>query len=326
MARVHFLTVGAGDCTIIQHNSGRVTVIDVCGGNRTIEKAEASLIEAATKPRGNFAMCNKPTNPIEYLKRLGTERIFRFILSHPDMDHLDGFDNLASSFKITNFWDSGARKEKPEFSGGPYKEEDWDRYVSFRDGGEAGVTVVTPLAGERFQYANRAPEDGKRGDGLHIASPNQGLVDAANDSEDHNDCSYVISYRSTGGLVVFPGDAHDESWSYAIGEHADDLTNVAFLLAPHHGRKSDRDYTYLDTLKPQCSLLGCAPSEYLAYDAWRNRGLDYFTQNQAGNVVLEIEEGYMDIYIENGTYAKASGGDVSSTNQEGYYFLRRILK
>lgn len=39
MSVIHFLNVNEGDCNIIQHGSGRVTVIDVCNGkaeNETI--------------------------------------------------------------------------------------------------------------------------------------------------------------------------------------------------------------------------------------------------------------------------------------------------
>lgn len=324
MARVHFLTVGEGDCSIVQHNSGRVTVIDICGGNRAVTKAEARVLEALEKPRGNFAMCKKPTNPIEYLQALGVTSIWRFILSHPDMDHLDGFDNLATSLSIDNFWDSGLRKEKPDFSGSPYNEKDWDRYISFIEGKESGVTVVHPLAGSRFQYANKSGEEGKSGDGLYIASPNQKLVSDANESGDYNDASYIILYYSSGGKIIFPGDANDKSWEFAINEHKDDIENVAFMLAPHHGRKSDRDFSYLNTVTPRASLLGCAPSEHLAYHAWRSRDLYYFTQNQAGNVVLEIGQGLIDVYVENEKFVEKAGGNTSQTNAEGYYYLGQI--
>ena len=58
----------------------------------------------------------------------------RFILTHPDMDHLDGFDELMNTYGILNFWDSGVRKDKGDFRQCPnYKEADWDRYVRVRD-------------------------------------------------------------------------------------------------------------------------------------------------------------------------------------------------
>jgi len=326
MAKVHFLTVGQGDCTIIEHNSERITMIDICGGNKAISKAEARYIEALEKPRGNFAMCKRPTNPIEYIATLGVTSIFRFILTHPDMDHLDGFDALFENFTVYNFWDSGARKEKPDFKGSPYNESDWDRYVKVRDCKEDGVTVVTPKAGSRFQFANKKEEETNTIDGLYIASPSKEMINEANESQEFNDASYIISYRSAGAVILIPGDAHDKSWEYAIGNYKDDIENCSFLLAPHHGRKSDRKYDFLKTANPVASLLGCAPSTDLAYDAWRNRDLYYFTQNQAGNTVLEISTNKIDIFLENENFVEKSGGDTSKTNVQGYYLLGSINK
>ena len=33
MAKVHFLNVKQGDCIILEHDSGRVTMFDICAGN-----------------------------------------------------------------------------------------------------------------------------------------------------------------------------------------------------------------------------------------------------------------------------------------------------
>ena len=85
MAKVHCLTVGLGDCTIIQHGSGHISMIDICGGNRPREAEKSEAIksaELAAKPRGNFAMCQKPTNPLDYMEQNGLTNIFRFILTH----------------------------------------------------------------------------------------------------------------------------------------------------------------------------------------------------------------------------------------------------
>lgn len=325
MARVHFLTVGEGDCTIIEHNSGRVTMIDICGGNEVISKAETKLLEALQRPRGNFAMCKRPTNPIEYLQVHGIKRLFRFILTHPDMDHLDGFNALINTIPIINFWDSGARKEKPDFEGSGYLEEDWDRYVKVRDGKE-GTNVVSNLAGARFQFANKKEENQQGGDGLYIATPSQHMIEEANESQEFNDASYIISYWSSGGKIIIPGDAHDGAWRYATDHHKDDIESSSFLLAPHHGRNSDMSFDFLGVVQPEASLLGCAPSKDLAYDAWRNRNLYYFTQNQAGNVVLEIENGEIDVYVENDKFVENAGGNIESTNKEGYFYLGRISK
>src|SRR2546430_2390824 len=101
MARVHFLNVGQGDCIIIEHASGRVTVMDICSGNAvpTSESRIAKALDLLTA-QGNFRMCDVPTNPLDYLSLIGKNQILRFILSHPDMDHLDGFNRLYTEKSI----------------------------------------------------------------------------------------------------------------------------------------------------------------------------------------------------------------------------------
>ncbi len=298
-------------------------MIDICAGNIEVElqAAKASFETfSVSKPKGNYRMCSNPTNPIEYLKNtMGVKSLFRFISTHPDMDHLDGFNRLANKISIRNFWDSGAHKSKPDFEGSPYKEEDWDRYVKFCEGREDGVKRISPLAGSRFEYANK-DDEGKSGDGLYILAPNQELVDDANETGDFNDCSYVILYKSSGGNIIIAGDAHDKTWEYILENHEDEIKDCKFLLAPHHGRKSDRDYSFLDTMKPKLTLFGCAPSEHLAYSAWNYRNLVYVTQNQCGNMVLQTKDGRLDVYIENEKFAKEVYPDTFQ-NGSGYSYI-----
>ena len=263
MSEVHFLNVREGDATFILHNARRLSMIDICCGNlvRSLTEVRKSL-RAIAKPMGNFGMCEHPMNPIDYIQEyMGSTQPFRFILTHPDMDHLDGFNALMDRFGILNFWDSGVRRSKPDFSKGNYLEVDWNRYDQVVERKE-GVTVVTPTAGSIFKYANRDENDQPGGDGLYILAPNPELVSDANASGETNDGSYVILYRSAGGRILIAGDAHDQIWEYVLAYHKEDISNCRVLIAPHHGRKSGRSYDFLDTVRPQLTLFGCAPSEY----------------------------------------------------------------
>lgn len=324
MSKIHLLNVKSGDCTIFEHASGRRTMIDVCAGNiETETELQKSVFESLSisKPKGNYGMCKKPTNPIEYMQNsLNAYSLHRFILTHPDMDHLDGFNQLADCISINNFWDAGAKKEKPEFNGSPYKEEDWDRYIKFRDGKETGVTALSKLADARFESANKSGDGSSGGDGLYILAPNKELVSDANESGDFNDCSYVILYRSAGGNIVIAGDAHDKTWEFILENYKEDIENCKFLLAPHHGRKSGRDYSFLDTMQPTLTLFGCAPSEHLAYSEWTHRKLDYVTQNQCGNMLMETRDGNLDVYIENEKFAKEVCSDTFK-NSSGLHYI-----
>ncbi len=331
MAEVHILNVGQGDCNIIKSNKGRITMFDICGGNKGIEEAKALLAEVVTGAavKGNYRMCEKPTNPIDFVRNtMGASSVFRFILSHPDMDHMDGFDNLMNNVNVYNFWDSGVRKEKPDFSGGPYQEKDWDRYEKVRDGKEDGVTVISPKAGDKNKFFNQ-DDDGGGGDFIYIYAPSSELVDEANKSnngESINDGSYVIVYRSAGGRILLPGDAHDKTWEYVIDNSLDELENCEFMLAPHHGRDSGRSWDFLDKIKPKFSVLGCASSEHLAYNQWNRRGLEKITQNQAGNVAIYPDSEGLSIYVENDKFVEAYGGDVTTQDEYGNYYLTHIDK
>ncbi|WP_210411466.1 hypothetical protein, partial [Leptospira wolffii] len=159
---------------------------------------------------------------------------------------------------------------------------------------------------------------------LYIISPNKKLVDQANETEDPNDGSYVLVYRSAGGKIVIAGDSHDETWKYILENHRDDIEDVSVLIAPHHGRDSDREYDFLDIMNPKYTLFGCAPSKDQGYSAWRNRSLDYNTNNQCGNFTLDIQDKYIDIYIENAKFIESSQGDLNKVNENGLYFLKKI--
>ena len=95
MGIVHFMNVNEGDCIWIKHRSGHNTVIDISNGKRIL-LAQKSFSE-------NYNQKANPVNPIEYLKDRNVSTIFRFILTHPDMDHMDGIKELFNTFEVINF-------------------------------------------------------------------------------------------------------------------------------------------------------------------------------------------------------------------------------
>lgn len=289
MTKIHFLNVNQGDCIILQHLSGRTTVFDISAGNigrqqRHHEGLRSHILEFAS---GNYGMCNHPTNPLDYLVNLAIKDIWRFILSHPDMDHLDGFNALLEEFRVFNFWDSGARKDKPDFSGyTKYKEKDWDRYSRVISNKEATTNLIKVQDPARFKYANVGDTTDSAGDGLYILAPSQELIEEANRTQEFNDASYVVLYNTAIGKVLLSGDAHDATWKYVVERYEAAVSDVTLLIAPHHGRKSGRSYTFLDCVRPKLTLFGCAQSQYLAYDSWRYRKLPYITNNLCQEVRL----------------------------------------
>lgn len=327
MASIHLLNVGSGDCTIIQHGSGRVTLVDICGGNATRASAEGFLAKALTESvKGNFRMCERPTHPLDYLDRLQFDQIHRFILTHPDMDHMDGLKALLDAKTVGNYWDCGIRRTPPNFEVDcRFKEEDWFAYQQLVAGTQPNTKTIAVLAGDQFSFANKVGANGEKHDCLHILAPDKALSDQATATEDPNDGSYALLYRSSGGRIVLPGDSDDSIWEYIVANHAGDVRKCAFLQAPHHGRHSGMDFSFLDVLEPTLTLFGCAPSKDLAYEEWSKRDLQYITSNQAGDVVLEPGDNEIEVFVQNENFCgKYSSGDTSKRNAQGYYFLGTI--
>ncbi len=269
MGTFHFLNVRNGDCSIIQHPSGHTTVIDVYNASsEALSEAQAiDAVVALDESRGNFNQKAFPVNLISYLKKFGISSIFRFILTHPDMDHIGGIEDLFNEFSPANFWDTDNACVKDDFgNGGPHDEQDWLFYKALRDNRptESPKRLVL-YSGKRGKYYNQAEDGSGGGDGIYILSPTKELMKAAIESDDYNDFSYVLVYKSNGGRIIVAGDSHDATWEHILANHYNDVANAEVLLAPHHGRKSNRTYQFLDVVKPKITLFGNANHEHLAY-------------------------------------------------------------
>lgn len=311
MATIHFLNVKEGDCSIIEHNSGHKTVIDVCNAKTVEPMAEALMATMAKSERGitgNFQQKKYPVNPISYMRDHGMGGIFRYVQTHPDMDHMDGIEALFDEFSPINFWDTDNTKEMPRsrWLGSPYRESDWKFYKHLRDSDpDDDPKRLTLYSGAHGHYYNQGSDGGGGGDGLHILAPTKELVATANEvDEDYNRCSYVILYRTGDKRIVFGGDSHDDTWDHILEHHEKSVTDVDLLIAPHHGRKSGRSYRFLDTLTPTLTFFGNARSEHLAYGAWRSRGLSIVTNNQANCMVVDASSNPMVLYVTHENFAR----------------------
>ncbi|MBD0370285.1 MAG: MBL fold metallo-hydrolase [Pyrinomonadaceae bacterium] len=312
MPTIHFLNVLEGDCNIIQHYSERITVIDVSNAYNDEDTPEEKAVKASKqreemRKRTNvpsnkidYRQKQTPDNPIAYLKEnIGTSDIFRFIISHPDMDHIDGIKDLFTEFKILNAWDTDNNKSinlNSYFAG--YNKEDWQFYTQLRAGKVTDTNRLTYYDSDNALYWNK--------DGIKILCPSKELVKRANESGDYNDASYVLLYTVTKNegkswKIIFAGDSDDHSWEYILKNYKARVSNIDVLFAPHHGRDSGRSYEFLKTLKPRVTLLGNASSNHLAYSCYPPIRI---TNNQAGYVIIDISSSAMTFYVKNYDFAR----------------------
>jgi competence protein ComEC len=274
---VHVLNVGAGSCTVVVPPSGHVSMIDVNDGSdqRSYETSpsEAALID-----------------PIEWCTaNLGTS-LFRFILSHPDADHMAGLRHilLEDTLQVQNFWDlpHSRTRDDDDFQNDEAK-LDWLTYVAMRQGasleGISWPKVINPLRGDSLDFW--------KDDNFSILSPSQELVDAADQADKYNDASYVLRFRHDGSSVLLASDVEEPAWQDMIA--ADKLAHMRVLIASHHGRKSGFSGDAMDLIRPEVVIVSTAalPPDHDAIDDYKSYTSNVFSTRIDGNIRVRMHDG-----------------------------------
>lgn len=272
--KAHFLSVGDGDCTIIELPDNNIMVVDLCNARLRPEAASTEF-----------------ENPIIYLSRLtSSSSIFRYVQTHPEMDHMDGLADLLRRFSIINFWDTKNTRKKPSVFSYGFREEDWNKYQELRQSESVRYylrsTTGIGLTGGTFPY------------NIYVINPSSDLVKEANQNEDWNLLSYVILIEYEGFKLLLGGDASDSAWQNIYDYAENDstakklLTNITVFKASHHGRNSSYcGVDMLNLMNPQKIVIskGSVPGEQSAYGKYYNwsGGADNMFLTSKGTIIVD---------------------------------------
>jgi beta-lactamase superfamily II metal-dependent hydrolase len=303
--KVHFLNVGHGDCTVIKHPSGRITIVDIHNGSELDDDSENEILKAlgwsdlkiavekATGASKNQLLekagYNIPrTNPIEFLKQnYPGERAFRYIQTHPEMDHMRGLKALASNIGYNCFWDTANTKETPEFHpfNGENDREDWEEYQRVRN----GDNVIHNLRRHVGKYWLQ-DDNGGSGDRIEILSPTSELIAQANKDGKWNNLSYVLRLTHAGRSIILGGDACVEAWDDIYAAYGINLAGVSVLKASHHGRESGFHEDAVKAMKPWMTVLsvGKKPSTD-AHQSYKKYSEYVWSTRWKGNVTVTVD-------------------------------------
>lgn len=243
---VHVLNVGAGACTVVKSPSGHLSMIDVNDGQdqRSYESERSA---------------RSLTDPIDWCREVYGSSLFRFILSHPDADHMAGLRRilLGGELSATNFWDlpHTRRRRESDYSNNDAAWQDWLAYEGVRQGwdidGVGWPKRLSPMRGDSRDYW--------REDGFEVLSPTPELVRAADDKDVYNDASYAIRVRHTTSTVLIASDVEEQGWNDMIDAGLNLRANV--LVASHHGRKSGFSEEAMDEIRPEAVIVSTAKLE-----------------------------------------------------------------
>jgi len=282
MLEFHFLNVGKGNCTVIDFPSERLSMIDV--DNSRIGDDDDIL-----------------TDPIEYLQsKFKNRSLFRLVLTHPDMDHMSGLDDLANKVSILNFWDTEHNRvfSEDDWKGSPYNQKDWERYLKFRNSSEDPKCLEL--------YRGYTSECCWTQDGIEILSPSSNLVKlSANASEDdsqkYNHLSYVLMVEYAGIRVLLGGDASVEAWENILRNCGAESLKSNIFLAPHHGSKNNIHEEAFEAIAPDYVVVSVSKGVDYDYEYYKQLANEaVLSTKYYGTIKVKIRDSgeYLPIIVE----------------------------
>lgn len=270
MSLIKSISVGNGDMFYIKHGSSNFTIIDC-----------------------NMDDTNKKTITDEIISESSEKDIKRFISTHPDEDHIHGLQYLDDKIGIVNFYCVANEATKED------ETEDFKRYKELRDSEKKAFYIYRDCS---RCWMNKNDEEKKYGSsGINILWPitenedYKSELSNVKNGESPNNISPIIKYSLNGGVTVLWFGDLENSFMEKIKDTIE-LPEADIIFAPHHGRKSGKiPKEWMDSINPKIVIIGEAPSEKINYLSDYNT----ITQNTAGDIILDCDSGFVDIYVAN---------------------------
>lgn len=168
------------------------------------------------------------------LRRYGARRIDLFVLSHPDLDHLGGFESIHETVPVFRVLDSGHPIPKSSYARFLARTEDEGiRWLPAREGDAYSLDNVTIRV---LGPADLRPED---------------------EGNDHANETSLLLRVSIGSALVYlnTGDATVNAERALLADWAPDSLRADLLKVGHHGSRSSTASDFLSAVRPAAAVI-----------------------------------------------------------------------
>lgn len=207
------LDVGQGDAAVLRTAGGRWILFDAGPRYRTRDAGRDVVL------------------PL--LRRYGASRIDLFVLSHPDLDHVGGFESIHEAVPVFRVLDTGHPIPKPSYA----------RFLARAE--EDGIRWLRARAGDAFRLDNvtirvLGPPDG----------PASGVLDGANETS-------LVLRVSIGRALVYlnTGDATAADERALLAVWGPDSLRADVLKVGHHGSRTSTASDFLAAVRPSVAVI-----------------------------------------------------------------------
>lgn len=237
-AKLSFLDAGQADCAILNLPNSVQVLIDT-GGDASIVSKVSSRMPAFDKK-------------IEFV-----------MFSHPDSDHIGGFDALAQSYQIGEVIRSGAESESKV----------WQKVVE--DIKNKQIKDVIVKNNESIEISDTAQFD--------ILSPFEPLNASSNNK------SIVANLSVGSSRAIFMGDAEVEEQAQILSSYDAQRIIAQIIKISHHGSANGLNQDFLQTVKPEFAIISVGQNSYghpssSVLSALANLGIKSYRTDEVGTV------------------------------------------
>ena len=217
--KVNFINVGEGDCILIEAPN-KINI----------------LIDGGGTPLSDFDVGNKIVIP--YLRRKGINKIDLLILTHPDLDHLEGLLPVLMEFKVDMVLDSGLPCDSSE-----YKE--FISLILKKD-----IPYYKAKAGDNFIFSSNLE--------IFLLNP---LYDSDFYEEpDFNNASIVVKLFYRNADFLFTGDIEEAAEKKLLIWQ--NILQSDILKVGHHGSATSTNLEFLDKVNPSIAVITVGKNSY----------------------------------------------------------------
>lgn len=247
---IDFLDVGQGDSTLVVLPGGVKIMTDAGPDSKVVKSFEAN---------GGSG---------KYID-LG-------IISHPQLDHFNGFNYLLDRYSFGAFIINGREGEIPE----------WKEFVAKTKA--LKIPLVVLMAGDRISYGDS---------NVDFLSPSPEMLGSA----ELNDTAFVDLIETGGVKLLLTGDIGKNIEDFLVKKYPPETLKADILKVAHHGSKFSSGSSFLETVNPKIAAISVGKNTYGhptkdALDRLAAVGAKIFRTDQGGTLKLVVGGGKLSVF------------------------------
>ncbi len=267
---ISFLDVGQGDSAFIVFPNGETMLVD--GGGR-IDLGGANEGFEPDVPRIGEAVVS------EYLWDKGYSNVDHLAASHPDIDHVQGLEDVSRNFRIVDLL----------YASGRSNDADMDELLRIAD--RRKIRRVELKAGDSFEIGGAL---------IEILNPPPGEDRPLTD----NNSSVVFRLTYKNAVFLFTGDIEQAAEEYLLSSGESLKANV--IKVPHHGSRTSSSQGFVDAVDADYAIISIGKRSIFGHphkevvERWMESGAHLMTTGQKGTItfVTDGEEIFVDSFVK----------------------------